>query len=86
VAEQRGYFRESVKKVAPNFILDSGAKVAHLPNFSDENLRVACTARNILLKSKKNFLSPTISPYIWACQRAFSSTLSSPTLSSAYRL
>lgn len=28
-----GFLRESVKKVAPNFVLDSGAKVALLPNF-----------------------------------------------------
>ena len=39
-AWQLGFFRESAVKVAPNFVLDSRAKVAHLPNFSIENLKL----------------------------------------------
>jgi hypothetical protein len=60
---------------------DSGAKIRLLPNLSDENLQVACAARNFLLKLKNNFPLPTISPYIWACQRVILSNFSSPTFS-----
>jgi hypothetical protein len=77
---------EISQKSCAQLYFDFGAKIRLLPNLSDENLPVAYAARNILLKLKNNFSHPTISPYIWACQRVILSNFSSPTFSSAYRL